>query len=446
MASNNLYLNIVLRCLLLAATALVSGWFIFSGNNSVPGILIFILFLFQVIGLIHYLNRTNRQIAFFFDAVKNEDSTLRFPVHSGNKAVNDLNSSLNRINELIKNIRFDLQEQEQYFKAILEHVSAGIIVYNENGIIVLSNDAARNLLDYESLTHINQLMRIDKNLFTAIKDLQPGDQKLVSFSGKKQTRQLSVKSTQFKTARENLLLVAFHDVKNEMEVKELESWIKLIRVLTHEIMNSVAPITSLSETILQYFTGLNGSMPSEKIINNTIKGLEVINERGAGLISFVENYRKLTRIPTPEKKPVNLEQLLDNTLTLINASPLGNNIPIAREVVPPDLQVLADKKQISQVLINLMKNSVEALKDMPGGTIRIRASHTNAGRVQITVADNGPGIPEDLMDKIFIPFFTAKESGTGIGLSLSRQIMLMHGGTLKMESTPGKQTVAILEF
>jgi two-component system, NtrC family, nitrogen regulation sensor histidine kinase NtrY len=446
MASNNLYLNIVLRCLLLAATALVSGWFIFSGNNSVPGILIFILFLFQVIGLIHYLNRTNRQIAFFFDAVKNEDSTLRFPVHSGNKAVNDLNSSLNRINELIKNIRFDLQEQEQYFKAILEHVSAGIIVYNENGIIVLSNDAARNLLDYESLTHINQLMRIDKNLFTAIKDLQPGDQKLVSFSGKKQTRQLSVKSTQFKTARENLLLVAFHDVKNEMEVKELESWIKLIRVLTHEIMNSVAPITSLSETILQYFTGLNGSMPSEKIINNTIKGLEVINERGAGLISFVENYRKLTRIPTPEKKPVNLEQLLDNTLTLINASPLGNNIPIAREVVPPDLQVLADKKQISQVLINLMKNSVEALKDMPGGTIRIRASHTNAGRVQITVADNGPGIPEDLMDKIFIPFFTAKESGTGIGLSLSRQIMLMHGGTLKMESTPGKQTIAILEF
>jgi two-component system, NtrC family, nitrogen regulation sensor histidine kinase NtrY len=301
MASNNLYLNIVLRCLLLAATALVSGWFIFSGNNSVPGILIFILFLFQVIGLIHYLNRTNRQIAFFFDAVKNEDSTLRFPVHSGNKAVNDLNSSLNRINELIKNIRFDLQEQEQYFKAILEHVSAGIIVYNENGIIVLSNDAARNLLDYESLTHINQLMRIDKNLFTAIKDLQPGDQKLVSFSGKKQTRQLSVKSTQFKTARENLLLVAFHDVKNEMEVKELESWIKLIRVLTHEIMNSVAPITSLSETILQYFTGLNGSMPSEKIINNTIKGLEVINERGAGLISFVENYRKLTRIPHPKK-------------------------------------------------------------------------------------------------------------------------------------------------
>ncbi len=446
MASKNLYLNIVFRCLLLAATALTAGWFFFSRNAFLPGILFLILFLSQVIGLIHFLNRTNRQIAYFFEAVKNEDSTLRFSVNTGNKALNDLNSSLNRINELIKTIRFELQEQEQYFKAILEHVSAGIIVYNEKGHIILSNNAARTLLAYESLTHINQLMRIDKNLFIAVKELQPGDQKLVTFRGKKQTRQLSVKSTQFKTVRENLLLVAFHDVKNEMEVKELESWIKLIRVLTHEIMNSVAPITSLSETILEYYTGLNGAMPSEKVINNTIKGLEVINERGAGLISFVENYRKLTHIPPPEKKPVSLEQLLDNTITLINTLPPGNNIPITREVAPPDLKVLADKKQISQVLINLVKNSEEALKDMPGGTIRIRASLNDAGRIQITVADNGPGIPEELMDKIFIPFFTAKESGNGIGLSLSRQIMLLHGGSLKMESIPGKQTVAILEF
>lgn len=446
MASKNLYLNIVVRCLLLAATALIAGWLFFSRNAFVPGIIFLILFLSQVVGLIHYLNRTNRQIAFLFEAMKNEDFTLRFSVNTGNKALNDLNISLNRINELIKTIRFELQEQEQYFKAILEHVSAGIIVYNEKGHIILSNNAARTLLAYESLTHINQLMRIDKNLFTAVKELQPGDQKLVSFTGKKQTRQLSVKSTLFKTVRENLLLVAFHDVKNEMEVKELESWIKLIRVLTHEIMNSVAPITSLSETILEYFTGLNGAMPSEKVINNTIKGLEVINERGAGLISFVENYRKLTHIPPPEKKPVSLEQLLDNTITLINTLPPGNNIPITHEVAPPDLQVLADKKQISQVLINLVKNSEEAVKDMPGGTIKIRASLNDAGRVKITVADNGPGIPEELMDKIFIPFFTAKESGTGIGLSLSRQIMLMHGGSLKVESTPGKQTVAIMEF
>jgi len=446
MSSRNLYLNIVVRCCLLAASALFAGWLIFNRNSVVGGMVILFLFLIQVIALIGYLNRTNRQIAFFFEAVKNEDSTLRFPVHTGNKAVNDLNSSLNRINDLIKTIRFELQEQEQYFKAILEHVTAGIIVYNENGNIMLSNEAARNLLAYESLTHINQLMRIDKNLFTAIKELQPGEQKLVNFNSKKKVRQLSVKSTQFKTARENLLLIAFQDIKNEMEVKELESWIKLIRVLTHEIMNSVAPITSLSQTILEYYTGLNGNPPSEKVINNTIKGLEVINERGAGLISFVENYRKLTRLPPPEKKPVNLEQLIDNTITLINVVTPDNNIRISREVNPPNLQVLADKKQISQVLINLVKNSVEALRNSEGGLVILRARLNEAGRTEITVTDNGPGIPPELMDKIFIPFFTAKESGTGIGLSLSRQIMLLHGGSLKMESVPGKETTAILEF
>jgi two-component system, NtrC family, nitrogen regulation sensor histidine kinase NtrY len=446
MSSRNLYLNILVRCCLLAASALLAGWLIFSRDSVMGAVIIFFLFLLQVIMLISYLNRTNRQIAFFFEAVKNEDSTLRFPVHTGNKAVNDLNSGLNRINDLIKTIRFELQEQEQYFQAILQHVSAGIIVYNEHGNIILSNEAARTLLSYESLTHVNQLMRIDKNLFSAIKELQPGEQKLVNFNSKNQARQLSVKSTQFKTARENLLLIAFQDIKNEMEVKELESWIKLIRVLTHEIMNSVAPITSLSQTILEYYTGLNGNLPSEKVINNTIKGLEVINERGAGLISFVENYRKLTRIPPPEKKPVSLEQLLDHTITLINVVPPENNIRITREVSPSSLQVLADKKQISQVLINLLKNSVEALKNSEGGMVTLRARLNEAGRTEVTVTDNGPGIPAELMDKIFIPFFTAKESGTGIGLSLSRQIMMLHGGSLKMESIPGKQTTAILEF
>ncbi len=446
MASRNLYLNIIIRCTFIAFTALLAGWFLYSRQATAVGIFILLIFILQVVWLVAYLNRTNSQIAFFFEAVKNEDSTLRFPVKTGNKALNDLNSSLNRINELIKTIRFELQEQEQFYKTILEHVSAGIIVYRESGNIILSNEAARQLLAYESLTHINQLRRIDQNLFTAVKELQPGNQKLVSFTGRNQTRQLSVKSTVFKTARENLLLIAFHDVKNEMEIKELESWIKLIRVLTHEIMNSVAPITSLSETILQYFTALNGNVPSEKVISNTIKGLEVINERGAGLISFVENYRKLTRIPPPEKKPVDLELLFDSTITLFNVEAPDKNINITRDTVPPGLQAIADKKQISQVLINLVKNSAEALKNTPGGTIHLQARYNETGRVQITVTDNGPGIPAELMDKIFIPFFTSRETGTGIGLSLSRQIMLMHGGSLKMESTPGKQTTAILEF
>jgi signal transduction histidine kinase len=195
-----------------------------------------------------------------------------------------------------------------------------------------------------------------------------------------------------------------------------------------------------------YYKNLEGEVPSAKIITNTMKGLEVINERGAGLISFVETYRKLTRLPQPEKKPVEVKQLFDNTITLLNMEPIDENIRIKWEVNPENLEIAADKKQVSQVLINLLKNALEALKNRPGGTVLLKGEINSEGRAQISVTDNGPGIPDDLMDKIFVPFFTTKESGSGIGLSLSRQIMLLHGGSLKVESTPEKSTTVSLVF
>ncbi len=446
MVSRNFYLQIVIRVCLIAANAIFIGWLFFGNSTILVGVLFCLIFLIQIIELISFLNRTNRKIAFFFDAVRNDDSTLYFPEKTGNKALNELNVSLNKVNELIKNIKFELQEQEQYFKTILEHISIGIITYNERGTIFLSNSAAKNLLQHEHLNHIDQILRIDKKLFANFRELRPGDNRLVNFNGKKGLVQLSLRSTLFKTATDNLQLVTIQDIKNEMDTKELESWIKLIRVLTHEIMNTVAPITSLSQTILEYFKNLNGNPPSEKVVGNTIKGLEVINERGTGLIGFVETYRKLTRIPPPEKKPIRVNQLLDHTITLIGIESVLKNISIVAEVEPEDLELSADKKQISQVLINLLKNSLEALKESKKGKIKLVGEVNEYGRVQISVIDNGPGIPDDEMDKIFVPFYTTKESGSGIGLSLSRQIMLLHGGSLKVVTKPGIQTAFILEF
>ena len=444
MVSQHLNRRIISRVILLASTALLLGWLIFDKQVFVLVFFVFMIFVIEVAELINFLNRTNRKIAYFFDAIRNDDSTLNFPESTGNKALSDLNASLNKVNELIKNIKFELQEQEQYFKAILEHVSIGIITYNERGAIFLANSAAKNLLGHEHLTHINQIIRLDRKLFNALKELQPGDRKLVNFNSKNGVIQLSLKSTLFKTTQESFQLVAIQDIKNELEIKELESWIKLIRVLTHEIMNTVAPITSLSQTILGYFKNLDGNPPSEKIIQNTMKGLEVINERGTGLIGFVETYRSLTRIPQPDKKPIHVKQFIDNTITLINVEPIGENIKISHDVKPEDLEISADKKQISQVLINLIKNALEALKNLEDGIIYIKGEINENGRAQITVTDNGPGIPSDLADKIFIPFFTTKESGSGIGLSLSRQIMQLHGGSLKVDSMPQNTTFTII--
>jgi two-component system, NtrC family, nitrogen regulation sensor histidine kinase NtrY len=446
MVSQNLNTQIIFRVFLMAVSALMLGWIVFAEHFYVLAAFIMIVFIGQIAELINFLNRTNRKIAYFFDAIRNDDSTLNFPEKTDNRSLSELNTSLNKVNELIKNIKFELREQEQYYKTILEHVSIGIITYNEKGTIFLANSTAKNLLGHEHLTHINQIIRLDKKLFTALKELQPGGRKLVSFSSKNGIIQLSLKSTLFKTAHENFQLVVIQDIKNELEIKELESWIKLIRVLTHEIMNTVAPITSLSQTILGYFKNLDGKMPDERIIRNTMKGLEVIDERGNGLISFVETYRKLTRIPPPEKKSVPLGLLLENTITLINIEPIDKKIEIVWEVNPADLEISADKKQISQVLINLIKNSLEALKNNESGLIQLKGDINKNGRAQVSVTDNGPGIPEDLMDKIFVPFFTTKESGSGIGLSLSRQIMLLHGGSLKVVSKPGVQTVFTLEF
>jgi nitrogen fixation/metabolism regulation signal transduction histidine kinase len=445
MVSQSLNRNISFRVLFLAVTAIIIGWLIFDKQIYILALFIALIFIVQVFELIHFLNRTNRKIAYFFDAIRNDDSTLNFPENAGNKSLNELNASLNKVNELIKNIKFELQEQEQYFRTILEHVSIGILSFNEKGNIFLANSAAKNLLNHEHLTHINQISRIDKKLFKALKELQPGDRKLVNFNSRHGIIQLSLKSTLFKTTQEQFQLVAIQDIKNEMDIKELESWIKLILVLTHEIMNTIAPITSLSQTILGYYKNLNGKIPDEKTIGNTVKGLEIINERGKGLISFVENYRQLTRLPQPDKKKIALKPFFESTVTLLKVDPKNNNTQIEWECTPPDLEIVADEKQIAQVLINLIKNSVEALKNNEKGKISVKAEINKNGKPQIAVTDNGAGIPSDLIDKIFVPFFSTKENGSGIGLSLSRQIMQMHGGTLKVE-TQSQKTVFIIVF
>ncbi len=430
MGSKNLYLNIILRTCIIALSTLALA-FSFSSGAYILGGAFSLFFMILVIELIHFLNKTNRKIAFFFNAIRNDDSTLHFPENIHNPSLKGLYASLNKVNAHIKNIKVELEEQEQYFQAILEHVTVGILTFNEKGNIFLANSSAKNLLNYQYLTHIEQLKRIDHTLYHTIKNIKAGERNLVSINTKSGQVQLSLKANLFKTSQEALMLLAIQDIKSELEEKELDSWIKLIRVLTHEIMNTIAPITSLSQTLMGYYKDSQGQL-SPKNIDNTIKGLSVINERGTALISFVETYRKLTRLPKPNKKPVGVLKFCSNIITLFESDPNNKHISYKLEVLPNNLEISADEKQVSQVLINLLKNSSEALAQQEGGKVEVKGFMDGEGHVQITVADNGPGIPSDLLDKIFIPFFTTKDNGSGIGLSLSRQIMQLHGGNLKI--------------
>ena len=245
-------------------------------------------------------------------------------------------------------------------------------------------------------------------------------------------------------------MLSLQDIRNELDEKELDSWMKLIRVLMHEIMNSIAPITSLSESLCKYYM-IEGRVArpdelTESTINTTLRGLNVIREQGTGMMQFVESYRKLTRLPKPEMKLFSIFDLLERIKILYASLANSEKNKLMVTVNPPAIELLADENLISQVLINLVKNALEANENNQDGKIHIYAGLNSDHRIEIKVADNGQGIPDEIIEQIFIPFFTTRENGSGIGLSLSRQIMRLHGGTLQVRSNPGKETVFNMIF
>lgn len=357
---------------------------------------------------------------------------------------------MNNINHQIQQLKIENRNQEQYFRILLEHLATGIITYNEKGFIAHANSSAKRLLSIDVLTHLQQIERKDIKLFNTIKSIKPFERRLIAISDEQGEVQLSLKATSFRTNDEELVILSIQDIKNELDEKELESWIKLIRVLMHEIMNSIAPITSLSESLSKIFNKEGQPvLPDEitkKTIATTLQGLNVIKEQGKGLMSFVESYRKLTRIPEPEKKLLKVADLVNRIQVLFNSLEGSGRIDLAVSLNKPDLEIFADQNLISQVLINLLKNALEANENNPGGKIRIVAGINNKNHTEICVIDNGPGIKEENLDEIFVPFFTTRQNGSGIGLSISKQIMRAHGGNIKVLSVPSKETVFCLTF
>ena len=279
---------IVYTILVIALTALTTRIILSSVSNLYTVVPIFILAVL-VHKIIKLYNATPEKISYFFNAVENEDSMLHFPEKVPHKPNAEMNKSLNRINKLIQEAKLRTREQEQYYSVMLEQVATGIVVINDNGSVMLSNTAARNLLNYQSFNHIEQLKRVDINLFNAFNRLKNGEtHQFLKLTYKNTVTHLSLRATSFQSHGEGLRIVSVHDISNELDAKELDSWMKLVRVMTHEIMNSITPITSLSETLLRYyiFSDKSPARVNEQTIANTIKGLEVINERGAGLIRF----------------------------------------------------------------------------------------------------------------------------------------------------------------
>jgi nitrogen fixation/metabolism regulation signal transduction histidine kinase len=450
MISKNLYINLVLRVLLIVALSILLGWLISDDKSFRISIICFLTIVILTFNLISFLNATNRKIKYFFDSVKNDDSNLFFSVEEKNKTVREIYRSMNRVNEQIQKLKIENRNQEQKFRILIEHLAVGIITYDSKGFVLHSNSSARKLLQTDVLTHIRQIERIDNRLFQVINNIKPSERQLVPLGTERGEIQLSLKAESFRTNNEELLILSIQDIKSELDEKEVESWMKLIRILMHEIMNSITPITSLSESLSNIYSTdgqpVGPDQVTTKTISTTLQGLNVIKDQGKGLMSFVESYRQLTRIPEPDRHLFKISDLFNRLRVLHASQNTDDGIEISFSLRDSDLEVYADENLISQVLINLVKNAREAVADTPGGEIYINAARSQGRHIEICVTDNGPGIPPENLDEIFVPFFTTRRNGSGIGLSISRQIMKVHGGNLKVRSVPGKETTFCLSF
>ncbi len=449
MVSRHIYLQLLFRILMISAIALAVGYFFFGSQPIISGIFL-ILLAIQTALLIRYVNHTNRKIAYFFDAIKNEDFTLRFPEKLSVKSLEELNHSLNMLNVMIQEIHLKKQAQEQYYQEILRQADIGILTVNPKGHILYANPTVERLLNYTPLNHIKQFNLVDEKLYALFADLKPFESKIFQLANEREKTQLALKASAISVDGQALLLVVVQDIHKELDEKETDSWVRLIRVLTHEIMNTITPITSISESILKYFKTEKGSVPfkefNESQIQSTVKGLEVIKGQGTDLMEFVQSYRSFLSLPKPDLALVSAKKLLDKLKILMDQENKEGHIAFDLVVDPIDLELFIDEKQISQILVNLSKNAIQSLAGIVNGELQIIAGITKKGKKYIEVIDNGPGIPPEHIDEIFVPFFTTKNTGTGIGLSLSKQIMHLHGGTIKVHSVPFVQTSFVLTF
>ncbi len=450
MISKNLYINLLVRVLIIVFLSVLSGYLIASDKSLRITIICLLAVVVLTASLITFLNGTNRKIKYFFDSIRNDDSSLSFPLEEKNKTVREIFKNMNRVNEQIKRLKIENRNQEQYFRILIEHLATGIITYDNKGFVLHSNSSARKLIQTDVLTHIKQIERIDARLFQTINSIKSSERRLVPLYTEKGEIQLSLKTASFRTNNDELIILSIQDIKNELDEKEVESWMKLIRILMHEIMNSITPITSLSESLSNIYS--NEGQPvlpdqvTSKTIATTLKGLNVIKDQGKGLMSFVESYRKLTRIPEPERQLFKIADLFNRLEILYDSQVKKDRFELSFSLKEPDLEIFADQNLISQVLINLIGNAHDSIENIPEGKILISAGTDHELHPEICVMDNGPGIPDENLDEIFIPFFTTKQNGSGIGLSISRQIMRMHRGNLKVRSLPGKETVFCMSF
>jgi nitrogen fixation/metabolism regulation signal transduction histidine kinase len=383
----------------------------------------------------------------FVDAIGKEE-TPEIQFDTGRALFRRLKERSNSIKQIMNAQRLEKEKDDRILIHVIDSAETGLFCFDSRGDVLFMNQSARNLLGNRDLDHLEEIKKINKKLWNHLHEASSGTPRVIRLfrgQGPRDVRRseqlLSIRLKEVQIFDESYRLFSLQDIQEELHKNESDSWQKIIRVLTHEIMNAVSPMLSLSKSLQKKIKAENGE-GTEKVVD----GLKMIETTGKGLLEFVEEYRRLSLLPTPKKKDLRLKDVLEGIRLMVEDEAMEKDIRLDLEVEDPGAEIAADPQQLEMVLLNLLRNAFESFHEQEREKhVRIRTQKVE-NRMQISVEDNGPGIAEELIDQVFVPFFSTKELGSGIGLSLARQVMNKHEGSIHLESEAGKGTVVTLVF
>lgn len=439
----NFRLQVILRIILIVATVLLFLWLFFETGSIIHIIILVILLTIELFYLFRYTDATNRELSKFLQSIRYSDFSAGFNKDYLGGSFRELNTAFREVMNKFLEARTEKEENFRYLQTVIQHIGTGLISYNQLGDVEFINNAAKKILKINSLKNIRSLEAVSRQLYDKLANIEGGNKLTLKINLDNDLLNLFIYATEFKMRDQIFKLIALQNIQNELEEQEMLAWQKLISVLTHEIMNSITPISSLASTLDRMLPQINSENSDPDLLEDISSAVGTIRKRSEGLLNFVEKYRSITRVPKPVLKQVEVKPLFGRIKLLMDSFLHNTNIEFTTSVTPENLEIAADSDLIEQVLINLLKNAIQSVGKNENGKVSLLSRIDDRGRAIIKVTDNGPGIKEDVIDKVFVPFFSTKQDGSGIGLSLSRQIIRAHGGTIQVTSKPEETVFTI---
>lgn len=449
MASSAFQRGILLRVTALLITLAALGWMASQTDWRLPLMLCAAAAAAEVMALVRYASRAGQEVARFLDAIAFDDTSTSFSGLERDPAFRALGASMTRVLDQMRRGRGEREEQSQYLQSLLAHVPVALLAVEENGDVQLLNLAARRLFG-EACTHNSTFARYGEGFVAGMETLRPGDGAILRMERDGAVLPLKAGATDVTIRGRRRRLISLQNIENELSAQELAAWQTVIRVMAHEVMNSLTPITSLASTARDHvgdvLAGLAEGDPARAALADAGEALDTLARRSEGLLQFVQNHRRLTKRMVAQIQAMPAQRVFSRLQRLLADELKTRDIVLSMAVEPETLEIAADIDLLDQALINLVRNAIEALRDTPGGEIALSARRESGGRIALTVADNGPGIALEQREKVFVPFYTTKRQGSGVGLSLVRQIVAVHNGSVVIGDTDGGGATITMRF